>query len=85
MEEAENEWEKTMRMVANAEGKAKAKLIEGLPFVHSSIVSAIKLQLHSIEKKKETDKQENIRRLREQEILLTRIEDNFGQVCIWTC
>ncbi|GMI37547.1 hypothetical protein TrCOL_g7316 [Triparma columacea] len=38
------------------------------------------LQLHSIENKKEVDNQANIRTLKEQEVLLVHIEDNFAKV-----
>jgi hypothetical protein len=34
VEDAVKEWENVLRMISNADGKAKAKLIEGLPFVH---------------------------------------------------
>ena len=70
-----------MDLISDTSGRrAKQKLVDGLPFVHSQITNQVKLQLHKIEKKKEKDNQQFIRTMKEQEALLTTLEDNYNEV-----
>jgi hypothetical protein len=42
------EWETVLDMIQNVDDKAKAKLIEGLPFIHSQVTSAIKVSAQAM-------------------------------------
>ena len=77
---AEQEFSDLMNLIKSAGStEAKQKLIDGLPFLGSQVLSSIKIELHSIEEKKSTT-QEARRKFVEFENIFSRLEENFKEV-----
>ena len=78
--DASIEWDNLLTLVNSASSEeAKERIKEGLVFVHSQVVSAIKVELHTIEENRSTT-EDNERAYFEFESLLRKIEDEYREI-----
>ena len=78
--DASIEWDNLLTLVNSASSEeAKERVKEGLVFVHSQVVSAIKVELHTIEENESTI-EDNERAYFEFESLLRKIEDEYREI-----